>query len=237
MLVKARSDEKGGRLKEPFKWAQSFSHASFQCPIKCDACCRRSIGPGLTEMDYQRICWKTSQSDVAEKRDHPLFPYQLKTREGACLFLNNQAQCSIYSIRPILCRLYPLQLHFQWNGKLLWCLEHCPGVGSEKGIALEGAYLESLLLELMENETETFLGNLREYVLKSKKFLTILFKTKSGKIYSDWVTKTILKEIVWEMFQEKALNGLTPRGRLECVLHELFPSLKEILLNMAVQLP
>jgi hypothetical protein len=57
----------------------------------------------------------------------------------------------------------------------------------------------------------------------------ILFKTPSGKVYSDWITKKKMKEIVWEMFQAKALNSLTPRGRLECVL--------EILLNMAVLLP
>jgi hypothetical protein len=46
-------------------------------------------------------------------------------------------------------------------------------VGVEKGIAVEGTYLENLLLELLEIENETFLGNLREYVLKTKKFLTI----------------------------------------------------------------
>jgi hypothetical protein len=67
--------------------------------------------------------------------------------------------------------------------------------------------------------------------------MTILFKTTSKRVYSDWVTKIKMKEIVWEMFQAKALNGLTARGRLECVLHELLPSLKEILLNMAVKLP
>jgi Fe-S-cluster containining protein len=237
MLVKARRIEKGSKLKEPFKWTQSFSKTSFRCPVKCDACCRRSIGPGLTEKDYQRISREASDSHVAEKRDHPLFPYQLKSREGACLFLNNQGQCSIYSIRPILCRLYPLQLHFQWDGKLLWCLEHCPGVGVEKGIALEGAYLESLLLELLEKEGETFLGNLREYVLKTKKYLPILFKTTSGGVYCDWITKTKMKKIVWEMFQAKALNFLTPRGRLECVLHELLPSFEAILKNKVEELP
>jgi len=236
MLITARPDEKGIRLKGPFKWAQSFSSASFQCLVKCDACCRRSIGPGLTEKDYQRISRQGPNSNFAEKRDHPLFPYQLKAREGACLFLNNLGHCSIYSIRPILCRLYPLQLHIQWDGKLLWCLEHCPGVGVEKGIAVEGTYLENLLLELLEIESETFLGNLREYVLKTKTFLPILFKTRSERVYSDWVTKTKVKEIVWEMFQAKALSALTPRGRLECLLHELLPSFEAILKNKAGQL-
>jgi len=237
MLVKASPDEKGIRLNGPFKWAQSFSNATFRCPVKCDACCRRSIGPGLTEKDYQRISRQASRSNFAGKRDHPLFPYQLKAREGACPFLNKQGQCSIYSIRPILCRLYPLQLHFQWDGKLLWCLEHCPGVGVEKGIALEGAYLESLLLELLEKESAAFLENLREYVLKTKELLTILFKTSSGGVYSDWVTKTKMKEIVWEMFQVEALSALTPRGRLECLMHELFPSFEAILKNIVRQLP
>jgi len=237
MPGKAGMLQKESKFKEPFEWTQSFSKASFRCPVKCDACCRRSIGPGLTEKDYQRISREAPDSQVAEKRDHPLFPYRLKTREGACLFLNSRGQCTIYSIRPILCRLYPLQLHFQWDGKLLWCLEHCPGVGVEKGIALEGAYLESLLFELWEIESEAFLGNLRAYLLKTKRKFPLLFETPSGGVYSDWVTKTKMKEFVWEIFQAEALNSLTPRGRLECVLRDLLPPLKEILLNMAVQLP
>lgn len=237
MWVKAIPYEEATRLRGPFRWTQSFSNASFQCPVNCNACCRRPIGPGMTEKDYQRISLQISQFNFAEKRDHPVFPYQLKAQEGACIFLNKLGQCSIYSIRPILCRLYPLQLHFQWDGKLLWCREHCPGVDVEEGIALGETYLESFLLELLEIETETFLGNLQEYVLKSKTFLTILFRTRSGAVYSDWITKTKLKEIVWEMFQAEAISSLTPRGRLECVMHELLPSLKKILLNMALQLP
>ena len=237
MLGKARTVQKESKFKEPFKWTQSFSNASFRCPLKCHACCRRSIGPGLTKKDYQRISREASDSQVAEKRDHPLFPYRLKTREGACLFLNSQGQCTIYSIRPILCRLYPLQLHFQWDGKLLWCLEHCPGVGVEKGIALEGAYFESLLFELLEIESEAFLGNLRAYVLKTKRKFPLLFETPSGGVYSDWVTKTKMKEFVWEMFHAEALRSLTPRGRLECLLHELLPSFEAILKNKAGESP
>jgi Fe-S-cluster containining protein len=229
--------KKGIRIKGPFEWTQSFSSVAFRCPVKCDACCRRSIGPGLTEGDYQRISRQVTHSQVVEKRDHPVFPYQLKTREGACLFLNSQGQCDIYSIRPILCRLYPLQLHFQWDGKLLWCLEHCPGVGGENGIELKGAYLENLLHELLEKESERFLGDLRDYVLKTKNSLTMLFTTESGDVYSDWQTKNKMKEIVWEMFQAKALNSLTPRGRLECVLYELLPPFEEILMSKARQLP
>jgi hypothetical protein len=46
-----------------------------------------------------------------------------------------------------------------------------------------------------------------------------------------------MKEIVWEIFHTEGLRELTPRGRFECILHELLPSLEEILLNKAVRVP
>ena len=236
MLVSTRPNEKETERKGSMEWALSFSDLSFQCPVHCDACCRRSAGPGLTAKDYQRITRHSSWANFADKRDHPLFPYQLKVSQGACLFLNNKGKCSIYSVRPILCRLYPLQLHFQWDGKLLWCLEHCPGVGVENGTSFSETYLENLLLELVETEGEIFFKGLREYVLKTKQFLTPLFKIATGMVYSDWPTKIQMKDIVWEIFHAEALHALTPRGRLECILHELLPSLEGILLNKAVQL-
>jgi len=223
--------------KGSMEWALSFSDVSFQCPANCDACCRRSAGPALTEKDYQRIKGHSSHPDFADKRDHPLFPYQLKARQGACLFLNAKGKCSIYSIRPALCRLYPLQLHFQWDGTLLWCLEHCPGVGAENGTSLSKDYLDGLLRELVDTEGDIFLNSLRAYVLKTKQRLTRLFKTASGLVYSTWPTKIQMKDIVWETFHAEALGTLTPRGRLECILHELLPSLEEILLNKAMHLP
>jgi len=237
MFVSARSKEENTEHKRSCEFALSFSDISFQCLVNCDACCRRSIGPGLTEKDYWRIAQHASHPDFADERDHPLFPYLLKARQGGCIFLNDKGKCSIYPDRPLLCRLYPLQLHFQWNGKLLWCLEHCPGVDIKNGVPLNGTYLESLLFEISEIEGETFFGRLREYVLKTKQFLTPLFKVGSCVVYSDWPTKNQMKEIVWEIFHTEGLRELTPRGRLECILHELLPSLEEILLNKAVQLP
>jgi len=237
MLVSSRPKVGGTEHKESFECVLSFSNISFQCLVNCDACCRRSIGPGLTEKDHQRIAPHASHYDFVDRRDHPLFPYLLKARQGACLFLNDKGKCSIYPVRPLLCRLFPLQLHFQWDGKLLWCLEHCPGVGKKNGAALCKNYLEGLLMEVLEMEDEGFFDRLREYVLETKQFLTPLFKVVSDVVYSDWPTKIQMKKIVWEIFHTAELRKLTPRGRLECILHELLPSLEEILLNKAVPLP
>lgn len=237
ILVSARSNEEAKEPKGSFECALSFSNLAFQCLVNCDACCRRSIGPGLTKKDCERIAQHASHHDFAEERDHPLFPYLLKARQGTCTFLNANGKCSIYSVRPLLCRLYPLQLHFQWDGKLLWCLEHCPGVDIRKGVRLYGTYLESLLLEVSEIEGEAFFPRLREYLLKTKQFLTPLFTIASSVVCSDWPAKIQMKEIVWEIFHTEALRKLTSRGRLECILHELLPPLQEILFNKAAQLP
>jgi Fe-S-cluster containining protein len=237
MLTSSRPNLARAEHKKPFEWMLSFSKNSFECLNHCSACCRRTIGPALTEKDHQRIALHTSQYDFAERRDHPLFPYLLKARQGACIFLSNKGKCNIYPGRPLLCRLFPLQLHFQWDGTLRWCLEHCPGVGKTNGAVLGENYLKGLLMEVFEMEGEGFFHRLREYVLETKQFLTPLFKVTSGVVYSDWPTKIEMKKIVWEMFRTSELRELTPRGRLECILHELLPSLEEILLNKVVQLP
>jgi Fe-S-cluster containining protein len=236
-LVSASLNKDEGEHKKSIKWAVSFSGISFRCPLNCDLCCRRPIGPSLTVKDYQRITQHLSYSNFADKRAHPLFPYQLKVKNGACIFLDKKGKCSIYSVRPLLCRLYPLQLHFQWDGKLLWCLEHCPGVGSEKGISFSEPYIENLLHVLIEIEGDVFFNDLREYVLQTKQPLTPLFKIGTRVAYSSWPTKIQMKDIVREMFHAEALGTLTPRGRLECIFQELLPSLKEIVLNKAEELP
>ena len=237
MLLTARANEEVKEQKGSVDWVMSFSAVSFQCPVNCDACCRRSLGPSLTVKDYKIIKQNLPYSNFADKRAHPLFPYQLKAREDACIFLNRKGKCSIYPYRPFLCRLYPLQLHFQWDGKLLWCLEHCPGVGVENGTYFSESYLENLLWELLEIEGETFFNDLREYVLKTKQFLTPLFEIDRGMVYSDWQTKNRMKDIVWEMFHAESLERLTPRGRLECIVQDLLPALEQMIMRKAVQLP
>jgi len=76
-------------------------------------------GPKLTRKDIERIeeagyhVKDFLEPANSEFKGMPVMHGSLKNREdGACIFLKfdakqNRYECSIYDLRPILCRLYP----------------------------------------------------------------------------------------------------------------------------------
>jgi Fe-S-cluster containining protein len=63
-------------------------------------------------------------------------------REGKCIFLEG-AGCSIYAIRPLVCRFYPFELTTVKNGKICFLYTgECPGIG--RGKRLEREYFKNL---------------------------------------------------------------------------------------------
>ena len=62
------------------------------------------------------------------------FPYcyeMKKTKEGKCIFLKEN-QCSIYSLRPLICIFYPFELKFD-DGKashIFSFTTECPEIGT-----------------------------------------------------------------------------------------------------------
>jgi Fe-S-cluster containining protein len=72
-----------------------------------------------------------------------------KTRgEGKCIFLKG-AGCSIYEIRPLVCRFYPFKLVTLKNGKHWFSsTRECPGIG--RGERLERVYFENLFRRACE---------------------------------------------------------------------------------------
>jgi Fe-S-cluster containining protein len=218
-------------------WVTSFSGSTFCCLENCDLCCRRTSGVGLTAQDHQRIGKNISNISFAEKRDHPIFPYKLRVNDKGCIFLSSDGACQIYPVRPILCRLYPLQLHIKWDGRILWCRERCPGVNSPNGTPLNREYMESLVCDILTSEGEAFFDTLREYVLEVKKPLTPLFGFPGGVVYTDWPTKERMWGIIMEWFHNEILEALTPRGRLESIRHDLLPPIQRLVGNRASWLP
>jgi len=73
-------------------------------------------------------------------------PYVYEMRktleEGKCLFLEG-TDCSIYTVRPLVCRFYPFELTTLKTGKpSFFCTGECPGIG--KGKRLKKDYFENL---------------------------------------------------------------------------------------------
>jgi Fe-S-cluster containining protein len=123
---------------------------------RCAKCCGdtkekvRSIL--LLEAEAERIAKKTSKKieDFAEKveKAHPYVYQMRKTVEGKCVFLKDSL-CSIYYIRPLICKFYPFQLENTENDKFKFTYtKECPNIG--KGQKLRRKFFENLFREFMK---------------------------------------------------------------------------------------
>ena len=156
-------------------------------------------------------------------------------KRNRCVFLSEDKRCVIYPFRPLLCRLYPFQLHIKWDGRILWCLEHCPGVNRSGPDSVDDGTLEGLINQILELEGGAFLENLRDYVLRVKRPVTPLFGTPLGFVFSNWSTKERLFGILWEIFHQEVLEVLTPRARLECIRCDILPQFQNSLVSKVVR--
>lgn len=74
------------------------------------------------------------QAFTRQVKEQTPYCYEIKKDEkGKCLFLKNN-QCTIYSLRPLICRFYPFELKFDQDKKIHvfdFTLE-CPEIGRGK---------------------------------------------------------------------------------------------------------
>ncbi len=77
------------------------------------------------------------------------FRYLMRKEDGRCVFLRDNL-CSIYELRPVICRFYPFKLErTSGRGLRFSYTEECPGIG--RGPRLRRVYFEGLLNYLEEN--------------------------------------------------------------------------------------
>lgn len=100
--------------------------------IACGASCHLKVN--LEKSDAERILDYAKEQGmkeaVLEKSGNRY--WLVRKQGGACVFLaysNNTPRCSIYSIRPVACRLYPLIP----SGKRLKVDPLCPGLSKARG--------------------------------------------------------------------------------------------------------
>jgi Fe-S-cluster containining protein len=103
-------------------------------------------------VEAERIAKETSKNiwDFAEKVEgaQPYVYLMRKTAEGKCVFLK-EGLCSIYRIRPLICKFYPFQLENGKNGKFKFTYTNeCPNIG--KGPKLTRRFFERLFQEFMK---------------------------------------------------------------------------------------
>ena len=108
----------------------------FSCN-KCGLCC------GDTELKTRHILLLKAEAEHIESKtdlkridfsspyeDKPPYPYEMKkTKEGKCIFFKEN-RCSIYLLRPIICKFYPFDLKFDQKSQVYafdFTLE-CPSI-------------------------------------------------------------------------------------------------------------
>jgi Fe-S-cluster containining protein len=123
--------------------------ARFHC-TKCAICCgdtkEKTRHILLLNTEAEQIAKATSQpiSKFAAKTRKAPYAYEMKktAEDGKCVFLENN-RCTIYSLRPLICRFYPFELKTLQSGKYKFLFtEECPGIN--KGKMLSEAYFKKL---------------------------------------------------------------------------------------------
>ncbi|MBN1612144.1 MAG: YkgJ family cysteine cluster protein [Polyangiaceae bacterium] len=115
--------------------AKRFAYLKFRC-TGCGACCREPLLP-LTDDDVARISQRTGEPaqqivrwvdrDGIDLDDEPEAFVRLRQGKrvmvmrqahGRCRYLGADERCSIYTSRPLGCRVFPLSPTFTVSGKL-----------------------------------------------------------------------------------------------------------------------
>jgi len=133
---------------------------SFRC-VKCGICC------GDTEekirhvlilgTEAEQIAAATSQlisAFAVRVEDKAPYSYEMKktAEAGKCVFLEKN-NCTIYSMRPLICRFYPFELKIAATQKHVFLYtDECLGIG--KGRVLGKNYFRKLF-RLASAKTET----------------------------------------------------------------------------------
>ena len=136
----------GGRKKIALDFP---SGTRFKC-IKCGICC------GDTPAKTRHVLMlKAEVEQISEATNQPIHEFTVdvegkapyiyemaKTKEGKCVFLKNN-QCTVYALRPLVCRFYPFELKTARPRKHTFTpTDECPGMG--KGRTLSPLYYRKL---------------------------------------------------------------------------------------------
>jgi Fe-S-cluster containining protein len=124
----------------------------FHC-TKCGICCgdtkEKTRHILLLNLEAEQIAKATAQPIPAfAAKIHNKTPYVYEMKKTAekekCVFLEN-SRCTIYPLRPLICRFYPFELKTSQDGKYQFLFtEECPGINT--GRKLNESYFRKMLL-------------------------------------------------------------------------------------------
>jgi Fe-S-cluster containining protein len=137
----------------------NFNHPKvrFEC-LNCALCCgdtkTRVRHILLLKKEAERISKATSKTiiEFAEKIErHSPYVYEMRktAQNGKCVFLSDR-RCTVYELRPVICRFYPFELRLTKDEKHEFDFtKECPGMS--KGKTLKKKYFDNLLKQLLQS--------------------------------------------------------------------------------------
>ena len=122
------------RQKVTFKYPTTLRFHCSKCGICCGDTKEKTRHIILLKAEAEQISKATSQpiSKFAVKiKGKTPYSYEMKKLEnGKCIFLEN-GRCTVYSLRPLICRFYPFELKVLNNNKFMFLYtEECPGINT-----------------------------------------------------------------------------------------------------------
>lgn len=163
-IAKVRVDLETGQIFDIQLYERNLRFKCKGCAIYC---CKLG-GPSLTKKDIERI--ESAGYDISEfsepvKRQYRNFPLMSSTlkskKDGLCVFLktdkeSNTYECSIYDIRPSLCRLYPFEIkRIKTDSFLLKIIPCCNGLNNLDGELVDEKFITNYLVDFIEIFVET----------------------------------------------------------------------------------
>ncbi len=121
-----------------FKYPKLVSFECRRCALCCGDTPHRVRHILLLPLDVERV---SANQLIARKAfataldGFEPYGFQMKkTVEGRCIFLRDN-ECSIYDVRPLICRFYPFYLQDQDNDRYTFkYTTECPGIGQEPSL-------------------------------------------------------------------------------------------------------
>lgn len=116
----------------------------FDC-IYCGVCCCNTMSKNrhilMLKHEVNQISSKLNKkiSDFAvESIGNDSYLFEMKKNDGKCIFLDQYNKCSIYLLRPLICKFYPFELINQKNEEFKFKVTYeCPGIGLGKVLRKE----------------------------------------------------------------------------------------------------
>jgi Fe-S-cluster containining protein len=153
-IAKVKVDLETRQIRDIHLYERSLRFRCKRCAIYC---CK--LGPpNLSKEDIEQI--ESTGYEISEfvedakreRRNHSLMTGAMKSKkDGSCIFLradekSNVHECSIYDIRPTLCRLYPFEVkRINTDSFLLKIIPCCNGLNDADGELVNKRFVKHLL--------------------------------------------------------------------------------------------